>query len=131
MINIPKNDYVENTSINEETVQGICNAFLNGKVWHPLSAGAFRKCNNMLMAYGGKDQPFKTFADWEDEMMLKSYRFRCFNEAEMRMAWKELIVAGYHMFEMREYGSWYGYKCCKQPYYNGGREVADFDERWT
>ena len=44
---------------------------------------------------------------------------------------KELIAAGYHMFEMREYGWWYGYKCCKQPYYNGGREVADFDERWT
>lgn len=66
MINIPKNDYVENTSINEETVQGICNAFLNGKVWHPLSAGAVRKCNNMLMAYGGKDQPFKT-AEWLEE----------------------------------------------------------------
>ena len=131
MINIPKNDYVENNSINEETVQGICNAFLNGKVWHPLNDGAFRKCNNMVMAYGGEKCPFKAFADWRDMEHFKSYRFKRFNEAEMRMAWKELLNAGYHMFELCEYGSWWGYKCCKQPYYNGGRKVSDFDERWT
>jgi hypothetical protein len=70
------------------------------------------------------------FGDWSDENR-SDVTTKIFNESEMRMAWKELIAAGYHMFEIREYGSWYGYRCDKRPYYNGGREVTDFDERWT
>ena len=35
MIKIPKNDYVEDTSINEATVQEICNVLLTGS-YQPL-----------------------------------------------------------------------------------------------
>lgn len=131
MINIPKNDYVEDTSINEEIVQGICNAFLNGRVWHPNHGGdgTYRRPNNYVGKW--RDYPaFNSFCSAEDADE-DDYIAKRFNESEMRRAWKEIIAAGYHMFEIREYGSWYGYKCDKRPYYNGGREVTDFDERWT
>jgi hypothetical protein len=129
MINIPKNDYVEDTSINEEVVQGICNAFLKGRVWHPDGDGWYRKSKNYV-AKLRNDSRFHFFGNYRDAES-SDYVTKHFNESEMRMAWKELIAAGYHMFEIREYGSWYGYKCDKRPYYNGGREVTDFDERWT
>lgn len=131
MINIPKNDYVEDTSINEETVQGICNAFLRGRIWHPKhdGNGMYRRSNNNVGKWKG-NALFHFFSDIDD-VQASDRITKPFNEAEMRRAWKELINAGYHIFEIREYGSWYGYKCDKRPYYDGGKEVKDFDERWT
>lgn len=130
MIDIPKNDYVENTSVNEATVQEICTAFLRGCVWHPRSDGAYRNSNNRLMARS-KNAPFTDFGDHYDESHHSEYRFKHFNECEMRRAWKELIAAGYHIFVFYQFGSWLGYRCDKKPYYNGGAEVRDFLERWT
>lgn len=130
MINIPKNDYVEDTSINEEVVQGICNAFLKGCIWHPKhdGNGMYRRSNNYVAKWHN-DTSFHFFSRNDDKDRSDRVT-KHFNEREMRVAWKELIAAGYHMFEIREYGSWYGYKCGKRPYYEGGKEVKDFDERW-
>lgn len=130
MIQIPKNDYIEDTSVNETTVQEICNVLLSGDVWHPYSENAYRVSNNELMSWG-KGSPFVCFGDSYYHRSGTEHEFKRFNEAEMRRAWKEIIAAGYHIFEIWEYGSWHGYKCVKTPYYNGGREVADFSERWT
>ena len=131
MIKIPKNDYVADTSVDEATVQAICDVLLRGHVWHPYSEGAYRNSNNELMSWG-KGEPFTSFGDaYYHQINESGHDFKRFNEAEMRRAWEELIAAGYHIFAIMEYGSWYGYKCTKKPYCHDGQKVTDFYERWT
>ena len=130
MINIPKNDYVEDTSVNEQTVQVICNVLLSSQVWHPHSEGMYRQSNNELMSWN-KGGPFNCFGESYDHRYESEHDFKRFNEAEMRRAWQELLAAGYYMFEIREYGSWRGYMCSKKPYYKNSKPVVDFTERWT
>ena len=130
MINIPKNDYVEDTSVNEQTVQEICNVLLSGEIWHPHSEGAYRHSNNELMSWD-KGGPFICFGGAYYHQYESEHDFKRFNEAEMHRAWQELLAAGYHIFAIKQYGSWHGYKCSKKPYYKDGEPVKCFTERWT
>lgn len=46
--------------------------------------------------------------------------------AKLKLLFKALRKAGYHMYQVYEYGSWMGYICDKKPFHNGGREVVAF-----
>ena len=98
-VNIPKNDYVQPTEVRQEVVQGICEAFLGGCAWsmfHPFTNGryAFKKPTLNILKHKGEKAFYgfyykKPFAD--DEMVS-------FNGAEMKVAFRALRDAGYHIF---------------------------------
>lgn len=115
IVNIPKNDYVQPTEVRQEVVQRICEAFLQGCLYHPSSDGMYRKAYTRV--YSGRQ--YVTFSN-KDGIR--------FNGAEMKAAFKALINAGYHMFCYYEYGTWKGYKCSKKPFIERGTEVFDFND---
>lgn len=136
MITIHKNEKVEITEIDESIVQKICNVFLIGgafSVFHPVSDGAYRSATLALVgdvAYApGKRE--RDYYGFEGHFSYPhEHKYIHFNENEMRMAFKELIKAGYHMYRVREYGTWLGYVCKSCKNYNND-EVTDFNEHWS
>lgn len=107
-VNIPKNDYVQPTEVRQEVVQALCEAFLTTtcwKVFHPF-CGSNNGCrpSNRHNTKG-------------------CVRIR---GCEVNAAFKALRKAGYHMYQVYEYGSWMGYICDEKPFHNGGREVVAF-----
>lgn len=128
-VNIPKNDYVQPTEVRQEVVQGICEAFLGDCAWsmfHPFTNGryAFKKPTLNILKHKGEKAFYgfyykKPFAD--DEMVT-------FNGAEMKVAFRALRDAGYHIFWTCGYEDWMGYKCSKKPFMEKGTEVFDFTD---
>lgn len=121
-INIPANDYVQSTEVRQEVVQAICNTFLETHCWtifHPVRDSRAR--TPTLFVSTDKRGGFCKEGNFE-----KGHAIR-FNGAEMKAAFSALRKAGYHMFEVYEYGSWLGYVCRKKPFLDGGVEVTEFN----
>lgn len=126
MISIEKNNYVQPTQVRDEVVQGICEAFLDGRAWttfHPVSDGCYRRQTKYITKHkGGKkyesfmDKPF----DHEEGVQ--------FNGAEMRKAFQVLQENGYYMFRVYEYRTWMGYRCSRKPFLEGGTRVTEFTD---
>lgn len=134
MINIPKNEYVQPTEVREEVVQAICDSFLGDlwNVYHPVPGPRNRGGRNQTrhVVKPNRRGVANVFSFWheqrEPEPTDTVYRF---NGAEMKQAFKELINAGYYMFKVYSYGEWFGYKCSKVPFMEGGTMVTSFDYR--
>lgn len=123
MINIPKNDYIQPTEVREWVVQGICEAFLSGSVYHPRQEGYYRHATPMLMKWESGRYSFATEPICEvDDRKTK------FNGKEMERAFEELHKAGYFIFRIYKYNSWMGYKCHKKPFLEGGTRVKWFED---
>lgn len=125
IIEIPQNDYVKPTEIRQQAVQAICNAFLQRsqvEPYHPYSDGCYRPSNNYasLCNHG-------SFADRND-IKGKEHKYIRFNGAEMKAAFAALIKAGYHIFQIYQYGSWMGYMLSKKPFMQQGKEVFEFND---
>lgn len=132
-ISIPKNDYVQPTEVRQEVVQGICDAFLARNVWryfHPQSgSNNGSRCPTLNIV---RHKNYKKFYGFVNSRCANDWQGRDvairFNGAEMKAAFKALIDAGYHMYQVYVYGSWKAYICEKKQYYEGGREVFTFDD---
>lgn len=119
-VNIPKNDYVQPTEVRQEVVQALCEAFLKRTCWrvfHPFN-GSNNGCRpaNMYISL-----QFPSFEPCDNTKSCVKIR-----GCEVDAAFKALRKAGYHMYQVYQYGSWMGYVCDKKPFYNGGREVVAF-----
>lgn len=131
-VDIPLNDWKEDTQVREDVVQGICNAFLAGAVWHPCRGGGYRDANNELAMDA-------CLSDWRNCNSFRSsywhkhkneYKFCKFTRNEMREAWLALRRAGYRMIRILECEEWPGYVCGKSDYFEFGTVVESFGERW-
>lgn len=119
-VNIPKNDYVQPTEVRQEVVQALCEAFLTTtcwKVFHPF-CGSNNGCRPANMYISLQSPSFSN----------RHYTKGCvrIRGCEVNAAFKALRKAGYHMYQVYEYGSWKGYICDEKPFHNGGREVVAF-----
>lgn len=125
MINIPRNTYVQPTSVREEVVQGICEAFLRSEYssFHPFSDGVYRQKTIYIARHKGR----KTYRRFRSEFFNDEEGVR-FTGAEMKRAFEELIKAGYYMYRIYEFGTWEGYVCDKKPFREGGTRVTSFDD---
>lgn len=129
-INIPRNNYVQNTEVRDWVVQGICEAFLSGKIdqfFHPFGDGPYRYATVYIYRRKG-DEKFFGFTGKTDRD--ERYEYVRFTGAEMKAAFKALINAGYHIFESYNFcvGRWLGYLCYHKPYHNGDKEVFEFND---
>jgi coproporphyrinogen III oxidase len=109
MLNIPKNDYKEDTRCDETIVQYICNAFLDGGAWdmyHPFSEGAYRHRDKYVSSGGA------FYDDRSGENKKNCFQF---TNAEIDRAVQELLNAGYFLYHKYEYGSWDAYFFRKTP----------------
>ena len=133
MIEIPLNDYKEDTSVREDVVQKICNVLLSGKEWHPKTVSPARTSNNELLGSVKAPGKFYDFGGAYWHQYKSEHTFLQFNEAEMRRAFKEILGAGYHIFRYLQYGTYPTYEVSKKPYFwkDGADSVRDFTERWT
>ena len=124
MICIPKNDYVPDTSIRENVVQDICNAFLQFNAWstfYPYNTSAYRRRTNGLVYHkNGQVYGFHHSA-FTGETIVK------FSSAELNMAIKCLVKAGWHMFYL-DNGGWPAIKCSKYPTMERAREIMEWTE---
>jgi hypothetical protein len=125
MIQIPKNDYAVPTEVREKVVQAICEAFLSGNafsIFHPATTSLYRRRTTLVLIRDGKG-----FGFCNEPLGEKEYeRVR---GCEMKAAFRELIKAGYHIFEVGNYrGDWRGYRVYKVPFIDGGREVFEFTD---
>lgn len=126
-INIKPNTWSEPIEVREHVVQDICDAFLNHCAWstfHPKSDGVYRNATLCVLkhkgsnkAYGFNDKPFN------------SDNYETIRGCEMKAAFQELRKAGYHIFEVHEYGTWRGYKVSCRNYLDGGVEVTEFNDK--
>lgn len=121
-VNIPKNDYVQPTEVRQEVVQALCKAFLTTSCWkvfHPFS-GSNNGCRPANMYISLQSPSFSN----------RRYNNGCLKirGCEVDAAFKALRKAGYHMYQVYEYGSWMGYVCDKKPLLRGGREVVAFND---
>jgi hypothetical protein len=110
MLNIPKNDYKEDTRCDEKIVQAICDAFLanhSSNEYHPFDDGTYRPRDAFIKLTGA-------FCDWRYAEGKKD----CvgFTNAEMDMAVEELRKAGYYLYKRYAFGTWLTYFFDKRPY---------------
>ena len=111
MLNIPPNNFTEDTRCDESVVQGICNAFLADNAWHiyhPFSEGAYRQRDAYVEMKGG------AFVSWREAEGKQGYAK--FTNAEMDLAVEELKKAGYYLYRRYDYGSWVAYFFSPKPY---------------
>ncbi len=124
-VNIPINNWKEETEVREEVVQGICESFLSENAWstfHPHSEGAYRKKTNYIyrhkngtIFHGFTGTPFTT------DVNIR------FNSVELKTAVECLKKAGYYFYEVYTYGTWLGYFCSKYPTFSKGRRVENVE----
>ena len=125
MVQIKRNEYVEPTQIRESVVQDICDAFLSKCCWnvfHPVSDGNYRRPTlHVLKSLDNKAYGFDCSRSTGE---VSDIRIRT---CEMKEAFKLLQEAGYYMFKVFEYGTWFGYRCYNKPYLEDGKRVTTFD----
>lgn len=126
-VNIPANDYVQPTKPRPEVVQAICEAFIVHNafgIFHPFSENVYRQATLLVEVRDGKGVSFlnRKWKSREDDIYYRIYG------VEMKAAFDALIKAGYHLFEVYEYGSWKGYVCERKPYHPKGKEVFQFTD---
>lgn len=131
-VNIPKNDYVQPTEVRQEVVQAICEAFLKRTascILHPTTEGnrGARVRTLYVMRQNGKGIGF---ASGPDSYWIENYgrEYIRMNGVEVKIAFKALRDAGYHIFRIYRYGTWIGYVCDKKPYRENGSEVYEFTD---
>lgn len=126
-INIPQNDYVQPKEVREDVVQHICDAFLSPCVWnifHPYRENAYRG-RTLYVRVSKRSGKAYGFSDYDKFDQDENIRF---NGEEMKVAFKVLRKAGYHIFRIYKYGSWMGYICDKKPFIQDGEEVTTFND---
>lgn len=126
-VNIPANDYVQPTEPRPEVVQAICEAFIVHNafgIFHPFSENVHRQATLLVEVRDGKGLSFlnRKWESREDDIYYRIYG------VEMKAAFDALIKAGYHLFEVYEYGSWKGYVCERKPFHKNGKEVFEFND---
>lgn len=102
-VNIPKNDYVQPIEVRQEVVQALCEAFLTTsgwKVFHPFS-GSNNGCRPANMYISLQSPSFSNRHNTKGCVRIRG--------CEVNAAFKALRKAGYHMYQVYEYGSWMGY----------------------
>ena len=110
MINIPENDYVVPTNVNEEVVEAICLAFLSGKSdYHPAHEGWYRYKTDYVI----KLEDGRCFFKNKSAEPSKNEKRYLITGAEMSAAFRVMTSKGYHMFRIYRYGTWKGYVCSK------------------
>lgn len=127
-INIPKNDYKMPTKVRPEIVQGICEAFIERCMWstfHPFYGGKGRNANRGITKKKSENKfyGFDTGFSHLDSEIVEG-----FNGAEMTEAFKALRKAGWHIFQVYDYGDWLGYKVSEKPFLQNGTEVTEFND---
>ena len=120
-ISIPKNDYVQPTTVRPNVVEMICKAFIDGQIYHPHSQGRCRQSTNYV--FNGYYGPRFGNSDSGKNIIR-------FNGEEMKAAFNALHKAGYYMWRVYEYSldPWMGYRCTKKPYCEDGTEWKFFND---
>lgn len=126
-LNIPRNDYVENTAIREDVVNAICQAFLSPTIYshlHPRTTSVYRRASNQVIKRKGTND-YYGFENGYD--MASSDEGIKFTRYELDKAIKGLIEYGYHVWYVS--CEWSYIKVTKTPYYNerGAREIFEFN----
>lgn len=125
-ITVKRNTYETPTEVRTQIVQAICDAFL-------------ANLNKCYWTHEPKyDKPYNTIKIWKDYNDTTRYTFAIdgpteedttvihFNTKEMKEAFKTLIAAGYHFFEVTSPSGVDGYKITEKPYYKGYPEAVGF-----
>ena len=133
MITIKPNTYQQPIEVREFVVQGIIDAFLNGKafsMFHPYPDGNcrdethyLRKHKNADKYYGFSRTPTTSMKQFDDFVQIHG--------CEMKEAFRILIENGYNIFKVYAYGSWMGYIVDEKPYityYKGACKVTEFND---
>jgi len=125
-VTIPKNDYEQPIQIRQEVVQGICEAFLNRMPIRYTFTAVRHKYTEPTLYIGwtnGRKPTFLNIRELDFEM-YKNYRTERIRGCEMKIAFKKLIEAGYHMFKCEGIH----YFCSKKPVERGCQKVTEFNE---
>lgn len=123
---IPKNDYKQPSVVRQEVVQGICEAFLERMPIRDTFTAVRHEYTEPTLYIGWTNGRKPTFLNTRelDFEMYKNYRTERIRGCEMKLAFKILIEAGYHMFK---YDNAH-YFCSKKPFEYGCQEVKEFND---
>lgn len=126
-LNIPRNDYVENTTIREDVVNAICQAFLSKTCWshlHPRTTSLYRRASSLVVKHKGGSEYYGFISGCDMSSFDEGIKYTRY---ELDKAIKGLIEYGYHVWYVS--CEWSYIKVTRTPYYNerGAREIFEFN----